>query len=92
MNTRIRVLYVGTESTGFEPEFLEQYSECMIVSTEPTASDGLARLRGEPIDCVVSAYDLPHSTGIRLLEQIRDIDPDLPFVTPREFGVRAGRR
>lgn len=36
--------------------------------------------RLDSVDCVVSAYELSESHGLALLETVRDIDPEIPFV------------
>lgn len=38
------------------------------------------RLRSDHFDAVVCDYDLPDGTGIDLLEHVRGVDPELPFV------------
>jgi PAS domain S-box-containing protein len=35
---------------------------------------------GEPIDCIVSDYEMPEIDGLDLLEAVRERDPDVPFV------------
>ena len=50
------------------------------VTTETSVSAGLARLREEEFDCVVSDYELPDRDGIEFLQQIRAEFGHLPFV------------
>ena len=50
-----------------------------IVSTT-SADEGLTRLSEEPIDCVVSDFDMPGRDGIEFLESVRAVDEDLPFI------------
>ena len=49
-----------------------------ITETDPCAA--LDRLEADPIDCVVSDYEMPGMDGIDLLVAVRDRHPDLPFV------------
>jgi PAS domain S-box-containing protein len=34
----------------------------------------------EPIDCIVSDYEMPATDGLDLLEAVRERDPDVPFI------------
>jgi len=61
-------------------KFLEREDERFTVSVETTVEDGLARLRQEAIDCIVSDYDVPGGDGIEFLETVREHYPDLPFI------------
>jgi len=61
-------------------EWLERESESLTVSTARSAEEGLAAIESSPPDCVVSDYDMPAKTGIEFLEDVRDCDPDLPFI------------
>jgi PAS domain S-box-containing protein len=51
--------------------------EIELVTNSNAALDLLER---EPVDCVLSRYELPDTTGIELLEQVRERSCDLPFV------------
>lgn len=80
MASEILVLSVAREGVEPGPSQLEARSDAITVVTEPTADDALDRLDDESVDCIVSAHDLPASTGIELLEQVRERAPELPFV------------
>jgi CheY-like chemotaxis protein len=50
-----------------------------------TASDGYEAMKflgesDEPINCIVSDWNMPHMTGIDLLRQVRSVDPNMPFL------------
>ncbi|EMA29919.1 PAS domain S-box protein [Haloarcula japonica] len=79
---RIRVLYVGTDSDDTETlsTALERENDCLSVKTVRTVAEAVARLAAEPVDCLVSEYDLPEGDGIELLETVRDGHPDLPVI------------
>ncbi len=50
------------------------------MTTVERADEALAVLDAEPVDCIVSEYDLPDIDGVRLLEALRSNRPELPFV------------
>jgi len=80
----IRVLHVDDERALGElvATLLAREDEQITVVTEPSASDGLARLEAdhEEIDCIVSDYEMPGMDGVEFLEAVRDDYPDLPFI------------
>jgi len=47
---------------------------------ETSAADALDRLEESTVHCVISDYQMPHATGIDLLEDIREDYPALPFL------------
>jgi PAS domain S-box-containing protein len=82
MTERVRVLHVDDEP-GFAElaaEFLEREDDRIEVVTATSAADGLDVLADEPVDCVVSDYDMPGRNGIEFLESVRGDHPELPFV------------
>jgi DNA-binding NtrC family response regulator len=50
-------------------------------------TDALARVRDESFDLVVSDIKMPGMSGIELLEQVKQIDPDMPFIVITAFGA-----
>jgi len=60
--------------------FLEREDDRFTVTTATSASDGLDILRTEPIDCIISDYDMPGRNGIEFLTTVRADHPELPFV------------
>jgi len=77
----IRVLHVDDEpdAATLTAEYLERESDRFDVVTATSPSEALDRLNDE-IDCVVSDQEMPGTTGIELLEVVRDRFPELPFV------------
>ena len=78
----VRVLHADSE-----PDFadlaamhLEREREAFDVCTATSATEGLDRLAGEDIDCIVSDYDMPGMDGLDFLEVVREEYPDLPFI------------
>ncbi len=78
----ICVLHVDDESQigGLVQEYLEKLDETITVRTETSAERGLTRLENEPIDCVVSDYQMPRVDGLEFLGAVRETYPNLPFI------------
>ncbi len=78
----IRILHVDDDSDLAElvGTFLEREGEQFDVRTATSAEAGLEQLEAEPVDCVVSDYDMPGKTGIDFLEAVRERRSDLPFI------------
>jgi PAS domain S-box-containing protein len=78
----ITVLHVDDDPDFVELTalFLEREDDRLAVETELCVADGLERLATEPVDCVVSDYDLPGSNGLEFLHAVREEYPVLPFI------------
>ena len=82
MNESMRILHVEDD-----PAFRDLFAEMLsrrdgrfdIVSVAD-ATAGRERVESERVDCVVSDYEMPDEDGIEFLEDVRDANPDLPFV------------
>lgn len=57
-----------------------QREDHFTVLTETSVHDGLTRLDEEPIDCIVSDYEMPEMDGLDFLRAVRGTQPDLPFI------------
>jgi DNA-binding NtrC family response regulator len=78
----IRVLLVDDEPDFAEVSatFLEREVERIECRVETSAADGMAVLSEEPIDCVVSDFDMQETDGLEFLRTVRSEYDDLPFV------------
>ncbi len=65
---------------------LDHDNEDLAVRTVASATDCLSHLEREAIDCVVSNYTLPDSTGLALLDSVREEYPNHPFVLLTDDG------
>ncbi|MDO8873112.1 MAG: response regulator [Methanoregula sp.] len=77
----ISVLYVNDESTLLEigKGYLEQTPE-FAVTTAPSASVALDRLKSDGIQAIVSGYPMPGMDGIEFLKQVRATDKHIPVI------------
>lgn len=84
-----RVLLVGT--TDWINTLAEALRNRMgaSVQTAPTADDALSIFHEQPVDCIVSAYDLNGKTGVELLRMIRDDTTTLPIILCTASGTEA---
>ena len=82
MTTKNRILHVEDDSTFAEltAEFLHQIADSFEILTAHDATTALELLDEESIDCIVSDYDMPGLNGLEFLDQVRQRDPDIPFI------------
>jgi len=78
---RYTLLYVDDEPALLDlgKIFLELTGE-FFVQTASSVEDGIAALRSQPFDAVVSDYQMPDMDGIVFLKQVRSLFGDLPFI------------
>ena len=81
MTRPIHVLHVDDNPAlrDLTAEFLEKVSTDITVHSVADPTDVPATLEREPIDCVVSDYEMPEQNGLDLCCSVRDDHPDLPF-------------
>ena len=81
MTDAIRVLVVDDEPdfARLTAEFLERDGSLTVV-TETDPQTALERLREGTFACVVSDFDMREMDGLELLERVREMRPDLPFI------------
>lgn len=78
----IRVLHVDDDTAlaSMTADHLERADPRLSVTTAETPDAGLEVLSTEPIDVVVSDYDMPSTDGLAFLEAVRSEYGDVPFV------------
>ncbi|EMA67255.1 PAS domain-containing response regulator [Halorubrum distributum] len=78
----VRVLHVDDDPDYLDltATYLERIDEAFEVSSETDVGDALDALETEPIDCVVSDYNMPGTDGLTLLQRVRDRGIEVPFV------------
>lgn len=78
----ILVLHVDDDPAirDLTAEFLEEVDDAITVKSESDPTNVPARLDTEPIDCVVSDFNMPECTGLELCTAVRNEHPWLPFI------------
>ncbi|WP_424015523.1 response regulator [Halorubrum xinjiangense] len=78
----VSVLHVDDDPAYLDltATYLERIDESFEVTSETDVDDALAALDAEPIDCVVSDYDMPGTNGLTLLQRVRDREIEIPFI------------
>ena len=56
------------------------------VTSARDASEAMARLSGEPLDLVLCDIRMPGISGLELVRQIHEVDPDLPCIVVTGYG------
>lgn len=56
------------------------------VSSARDASEAMARVSSEPLDLVLCDIRMPGISGLELVRQIHDVDPDLPCIVVTGYG------
>lgn len=80
----IRVLHVDDEPdlVNLSQTVIEREHEEISIEAETDPRACLDRLERDPsaIDCIVSDYNMPHLTGLEMLEIVREEYSDFPFI------------
>ncbi|ADD05716.1 receiver/bat box HTH-10 family transcription regulator [Natrialba magadii ATCC 43099] len=84
MSQQIAVLVVDNEPgfAGLASEMLEREHDAIAATPATSAPEALEYLEADsqPVDCIVSDYEMAELTGLELLERVRAVDPELPFI------------
>ena len=77
-----RVLFVDDEpgAADLAATHVERIVEEIETVTRMSPREALDVVRSESVDCVVSDFDMPGCDGLQFLDEVRSVDPDLPFV------------
>lgn len=68
---------------------LEAESDRLRVEWTTKPASVADRVAEDPIDCVVSGYAMGDTTGLDVLESVRAIDPEMPFLLLTDTGSEA---
>lgn len=82
MSGNIRVLHVEDDPDFAElvAAFLEREIDAIAIETATDPSRALELIEQQPFDCIISDYDMPELDGIELLQEVRQDNPNLPFI------------
>ncbi|QWC20466.1 GAF domain-containing protein [Halorubrum sp. 2020YC2] len=77
-----RVLFVDDEpgAADLAATHVERLADDTEAVTRTSPDEALDVVREGGVDCVVSDFDMPGCDGLEFLEEVRAIDPGLPFV------------
>lgn len=78
----IQVLHVDDDSAfrDLAAELLERADDSITVYSESDPTAVPACIEAEPIDCIVSDFDMPECDGLELCHRVRREYPEFPFV------------
>ena len=78
----VHVLHVDDQQPLRElaAEALERADDDLVVHTAASGDAGLDVLAADPIDCIVSDYEMPRMDGLEFLAAVRERDSDVPFI------------
>ncbi|WP_435362724.1 bacterio-opsin activator domain-containing protein [Haloarchaeobius sp. DYHT-AS-18] len=79
----VTVLFVDNDPdfADVSKAMLEREQPGLDVVPVPNGTAALAAIDdGQPVDCIVSDYDMPQMNGLELLESVRERDDRLPFI------------
>lgn len=79
---RISVLHVDDDSSVLDliGSFLDAEMEGIEITAVSDPTEVTGRLREKTFHCVISDYDMPTCDGLELLDDVREQNPDLPFI------------
>ncbi|WP_312911578.1 bacterio-opsin activator domain-containing protein [Natronosalvus caseinilyticus] len=82
MTETMRVLVVDNDARFAEltTTMLERERDDIMATDVSSADAALDVLEADPIECIVSDYDMPKTNGLELLEAVRERDLELPFI------------
>lgn len=60
--------------------FLERFDDRLDIETYTNPEEALISFREGSYDAIISDYEMPEMTGLELLEEVREIDENFPFI------------
>ncbi|MFB6151601.1 MAG: response regulator [Haloarculaceae archaeon] len=79
-STEVLVVDDEREIASLVAQYLHRLDGDLTVHVEVDPADALDALEREPVDCVVSDYDMPRMDGLSLLGAVRERKGGIPFV------------
>ena len=78
----ISVLHVDDDPMFGEMvgSYLERLDEDIVVRTVTNPRVAVEHIESEPVDCIVSDYEMPELDGLQFLRAVRERYPNLPFI------------
>jgi len=76
---KLTVLYIDDEEINLRV-FKSTFRRDFFVLIACSAKEGLAILKKEPVDILITDQRMPEMTGVGLLKEVADIYPDVPPV------------
>jgi len=79
----VRILCIDDDGAllSLSTDMLERADDAFVTASLQDPTEAVEMLTAEgPFDCVVCDYDMPRMTGLDVLEAVREIRPDLPFI------------
>jgi CheY-like chemotaxis protein len=82
MDDSIQVLHVDDDSAfrDLAAELLERADDSITVLSESDPTAVPATIEAQPVDCIVSDFDMPECDGLELCRRVRRDYPEFPFV------------
>ncbi|SNR30879.1 GAF domain-containing protein [Halorubrum vacuolatum] len=77
-----RILIVDDEpdAADLAATYLERLLTDIETATVTSADAAIDHLDLEPVDCIVSDYDMPGRNGLKLLREVRETEGEIPFI------------
>ena len=86
MATVYKILLVDDEINSLKVLSAALTAENILVETAASGEEAYAMFRDESYDLVISDYKMPGMNGEELLEKVKTITPEIPFILLTAFG------
>jgi CheY-like chemotaxis protein len=80
--SEVVVLHVddNPDMVSLSETLLEQEDDRLTVVSETNPETAVERVENQPVDCIVSDYQMPEMNGAEFYEAVQHVDASLPFV------------